>query len=80
MLFLANSYFILQIHHAKTFKMRYSRCLYNKYFFKDICDNDGRYFFVNSQVLLKNKENQNLTKITNMVKSLRANMLRPNEF
>ena len=26
--FLANSYFIVQIHHAKTFKMKYSMSLY----------------------------------------------------
>ena len=48
--------------------------------FKDICDNDGRYFFMNSPVLPKNKENEHLIKITNMVNSFKVNMLRPNEF
>ena len=33
--FLANSYFIVQIYHAKTFKMKYIRSLYLN-FFKDI--------------------------------------------
>ena len=48
--------------------------------FKDICDNDGSYFFINSPVLTKNKENEYLIKITNMVNSFKVNMLRPNEF
>ena len=45
--------------------------------FKDICDNDGRNFFMNSP---KNKENEHLIKITDMVNSFKVNMLRPNEF
>ena len=48
--------------------------------FKDIYDNDGRYFFMNSPVLPKNKENEHLIKITNMVNIFKFNMLRPNEF
>ena len=48
--------------------------------FKDICDNDGRHFFMNSPVLPKNKENEDLIKITNMVNSFKVNMLRFNEF
>ena len=48
--------------------------------FKDICDNDGRYFFMNSPVLPKNKEDGNLIKITNMLNSSKITMLRRNEF
>ena len=48
--------------------------------FKDILDNDGRYFFMNSPVLPKNKENEHLIKITNMVNSFKVNMQKPNEF
>ena len=48
--------------------------------FKDICDNDGRYFFMNSPVLPKNKENENFNKTTYRVNSFKVNMLRPNEF
>ena len=48
--------------------------------FKYICDNDERYFYMNSPVLLKNKEDEQLIKSTNMVNSFKVNMLRPNEF
>ena len=38
--FFSNSYFILQICHAKTFKMRYTKCLYN-----NIYKNTGKIAF-----------------------------------
>ena len=47
--------------------------------FKFIYDNDGRYFFMNPPVLPKNKENEHLIKITNIVNTFKANVLKPNE-
>ena len=37
MIFWANSYFILEIFHAKTFKMRYTSCPYNNFYQIKIC-------------------------------------------
>ena len=50
MLILANYYFILQISHAKTFKMRYS-CSQYEILSRDIHENTKNYLFVNSPVL-----------------------------
>ena len=36
--------------------------------FKDISDSDGRYFFMNSPVLPKNKENDHFIKVTNIIR------------